>query len=314
MATDDKTGLCPVWFITGTSSGVGQATAIAALDRGDLVVATARNPEALRGLVSHDRDRVLPIRLDVRDEDEARSAVAGAVAAFGRIDVVVNSAGYGLFGPVEKTTDAQARAIFDTNFFGVLNVLRAALPVLRTQRAGHVFQLSSLFGQMSWPGTGLLAATKHAVGGITAALAQELAPLGIRFTMIEPAAISNTRFMSNSIATETESDYDGTVGALLRSLTQAPPSDVSATTVAAAIARIASADRPPLHLALGRTAAEAIHNELTARLQDLTEWEQLPDMNQTARDSEPRDLNGTRLLEDPDLAYAGAAPPPSARC
>ena len=275
MATDDKTGLCPVWFITGTSSGVGQATAIAALDRGDRVVATTRNPEALGELVSGDRDRVLPIRLDVRDENEAREAIAAAVAAFGRIDVVVNSAGYGLFGPVEKTTDEQARAIFDTNFFGVLNVLRAALPVLRTQRAGHVFQLSSLFGQMAWPGTGLLAATKHAVGGVTAALAQELGRLGIQFTMVEPGAI-NTRFGSNSIFTETEPDYDGTVGALLRSLTQATAAEtLSATTVASAIVRVAGADRPPLHLALGRTAAEAIDKELTARLQDLTEWKQV---------------------------------------
>jgi NAD(P)-dependent dehydrogenase (short-subunit alcohol dehydrogenase family) len=271
VAIDDKTGLCPVWFITGASSGVGQATAIAALDRGDRVVATARNPQALRELDSRHPDGVLPVRLDVRDEEQARAAVAAAVAAFGRIDVVVNSAGYGLFGPVEKTTDEQARAIFDTNFFGVLNVVRAALPVLRMQRVGHVFQLSSLFGQMSWPGTGLLAATKHAVGGVTAALAQELAPLGIRFTMVEPGAI-DTRFMSNSIVTETESDYDGTVGALLRSLTRAPAAEaLSATAVASAIARVAGADRPPLHLAVGRSAAEAIHGELTARLQDVTE-------------------------------------------
>jgi NADP-dependent 3-hydroxy acid dehydrogenase YdfG len=265
VATDDKAGLGPVWFITGTSSGVGQATAIAALDRGDRVVTTARNPEALGGLVSRGGDRVLPIRLDVRDEAEAREAVAASVAAFGRIDVVVNSAGYGLFGPVENIT----------NFFGVLNVLRAALPVLRRQRAGHVFQLSSLFGQMSWPGTGLLAATKHAVGGATAALAQELAPLGIRFTMVEPGAI-NTRFMSNCILTETGPDYDGTVGTLLRSLTQATAAEVlSAAAVASAIIRVAGADRPPLHLALGRTAAEAIHQELTARRQDLSEWKQV---------------------------------------
>jgi NADP-dependent 3-hydroxy acid dehydrogenase YdfG len=266
---------CPVWFITGASSGIGQAIAVAALDRGDRVVATARKPEALSELISHYTDLVLPIKLDVRNEKEAQQAVSEAVAAFGRIDVVVNSAGYGLFGPIEKTAAGQARDIFDTNFFGVLNVLRASLPVLRKQRAGHVFQMSSLFGQMSYPGTGLLAATKHAVGGVTAALAQELAPLGIRFTMVEPGAI-NTRFMPNSIVTETESDYDGTVGALLRSLTQVPAEELlSATAIASAIIQVAGADRPPLHLALGRTAAEEIHKELTARLQDLTEWEQL---------------------------------------
>jgi NADP-dependent 3-hydroxy acid dehydrogenase YdfG len=274
MTTNDKTEFCSVWFITGASSGVGQALAVAALNRGDRVVATARKPEALTELISHYTDQVLPIKLDVRSEKEAQQAVSKAVAAFGRIDVVVNSAGYGLFGPIENTTDEQARDLFDTNFFGVLNVLRASLPVLRKQRAGHVFQMSSLFGQMSYPGTGLLAATKHAVGGITAALAQELAPLGIRFTMVEPGAI-NTQFMSNSIVTETKSDYDGTVGAFLRSLTQVPAEKLlSVTAIASAIIQVAHADRPPLHLALGHTAAEEIRKELTARLRDLTEWEQ----------------------------------------
>jgi NADP-dependent 3-hydroxy acid dehydrogenase YdfG len=275
VVINDKAEFCPVWFITGASSGVGRVIAVAALDRGDRVVATARKPEALSELSSHYTDLVLPIKLDVRNEKEVQQVVSKAVATFGRIDVVVNSAGYGLFGHIENTTDEQARDIFDTNFFRVLNVLRASLPVLRKQRAGHVFQMSSLFGQMSYPGTGLLAATKHAVGGVTAALAQELAPLGIRFTMVEPGAI-NTRFMSNSIVAETEADYDGTVGALLRSLTQVPAEKLlSATAIASAITQVAGADRPPLHLALGHTAAEEIHKELTARLQDLTEWEQV---------------------------------------
>jgi NADP-dependent 3-hydroxy acid dehydrogenase YdfG len=271
MATNDKTEFCPVWFITGASSGVGQAIAVVALDRGDRVVATARKPEALTEIVSHYTDQVLPIKLDVRSEEEAQQAVNEAVAAFGRIDVVVNSAGYGLFGPIENTTDEQARDLFDTNFFGVLNVLRASLPVLRKQRAGHVFQMSSLFGQMSYPGTGLLAATKHAVGGVTAALAQELAPLGVRFTMVEPGAI-NTPFMSNSIVAETKSDYDGTVGTFFRSMRQVSAETLlNATAIASAIIQVAHADRPPLHLALGHTAAEEIHKELTARLRDLTD-------------------------------------------
>jgi NADP-dependent 3-hydroxy acid dehydrogenase YdfG len=275
MVTNDKTELCPVWFITGASSGVGQAIAVVALDRGFRVVATARKPDALTGLVSRYTDQVLPVKLDVRSEKEAQQAVSEAVAAFGRIDVVVNSAGYGLFGPVEKTTDEQAKDLFDTNFFGVLNVLRASLPILRKQRSGHVFQISSLFGQMSYPGTGLLAATKHAVGGVTAALAQELAPLGVRFTMVESGAI-NTPFMSNSVATEIGSDYDGTVGAFLRSLRQVPAETLpSATAIASAIIQVAHADRPPLHLALGHTAAKEIHEELSARLRDLTEWEQV---------------------------------------
>lgn len=269
MATNGNT----VWFITGTSSGVGEAVALAALNQGDRVVATARRPEALSKRISQQVDRVLPVRLDVRDEHEAHQAVSQAVAAFGRIDVVVNSAGYGLFGPVEMATDEQARAIFETNFFGVLNVLRATLPVLREQRAGHVVQMSSHFGQMSYPGTGMLAATKHAVGGVTAALAQELAPLGVRFTVIESGAI-DTPFIANSIATETGADYEATAGAVLRSLPHIPAEELlSVAGVAAAITRVAGAERPPLHLAIGQTAAQAIHTELVARLRELTGWE-----------------------------------------
>jgi NADP-dependent 3-hydroxy acid dehydrogenase YdfG len=262
MATNENT----VWFITGTSSGVGEAVALAALDRGDRVVATARRPETLSKRITQHVDRVLPVQLDVRNDHEAHQAVSEAVAAFGRIDVVVNSAGYGLFGPVEMATDEQVRAIFDTNVFGVLNVLRATLPVMRKQRAGRVVQMSSLFGQMSYPATGLLAGTKHAVGGVFTALAQELAPLGVQFTMIEPGLI-DTPFMSNSIATETEADYEGTVGAVLSSLTQVPAENVA--DVAAAITRVADAERPPLHLATGQIAAEAIHTELAARLREL---------------------------------------------
>jgi NADP-dependent 3-hydroxy acid dehydrogenase YdfG len=198
MSFDENT----VWFITGTASGVGEAVALAALNHGHRVVATARRPETL-------------------------------------------------------------------SIFGVLNVLRATLPGLRKQRAGHVVEMSSQFGQMSYPATGTLAATKHAVGGVTAALAQELAPLGVRFTMIESGAI-DTPFMSNSVATETDADYEGTVGAVLRSLTQIPAEELlSVTAVATAITRVATTDQPPLHLAVGQTAAEAIHTELAARMQEL---------------------------------------------
>jgi NADP-dependent 3-hydroxy acid dehydrogenase YdfG len=275
LTTYNDAARSPVWFITGASSGVGQALAFAALDQGHRVVATARNPEALARSITQNADQALNLRLDVHSEKEAHQAVADAVKAFGRIDFVVNSAAYGLFGPVEETTDEQSRALFDTNFFGVLNVLRASLPVLRAQRAGHVFQISSLFGQMSYPGTGMLAATKHAIGGVTAALAQELAPLGVRFTIVESGAI-NTRFMSNSIVTEMRPDYDGTVGTLLRQLGEISADTLlSAAAIASAIIQVAHADCPPLHLALGHTAATEIEDALAARLRDLAEWAQV---------------------------------------
>lgn len=265
----------PVWFITGASSGVGRALAETVLDHGDRVVAAARRTDAVEDLSSRDPDNALAVRLDVRTEEEARRAVDAAVARFGRIDMVVNSAGHGLFGPAENTTDGQARALFDTSFFGVLNVLRASLPILRNQRSGHVFQMSSLFGQMSYPGTGLLAAVKHAVGGVTEALAQELAPLGIHFTILEPFAI-NTPFVRNSVFTEVGDDYDNTVGAFFRTLQELPFDQLpTAKDIASTIVQLAHASQPPLHLALGRTAATEIHSALTARLRDLAEWDEM---------------------------------------
>lgn len=265
----------PVWLITGASSGVGRALAEIVLDHGHRVVATARRTAAVEDLSSRDPDNALAVRLDVRNEEEARRAVDAAVARFGRIDMVVNSAGHGLFGPAENATDGQARALFDTSFFGVLNVLRASLPVLRNQRSGHVFQMSSLFGQMSYPGTGLLAAVKHAVGGVTEALAQELAPLGIHFTILEPFAIK-TLFVRDSVFTEVGDDYDNTVGAFFRTLQELPFDQLpTAKDIASTIVQLAHAGQPPLHLALGRTAATEIHGALAARLRDLAEWDEV---------------------------------------
>jgi NAD(P)-dependent dehydrogenase (short-subunit alcohol dehydrogenase family) len=270
--TDSGTPARRTWFITGTSSGVGHELTLTALERGDRVAATARNTGPLADLVSSFPDQVLAVELDVRDENAARLAVNRTMEAFGRIDVVVNNAGYGLFGAVEGTTDEQARAIFDTNVFGVLNVLRAALPVLRQQRAGHVVQMSSLFGHMSFPGTGVLAATKHALAGLTEALAIELNPLGVRFTLIEPAAI-NTPFMSKAVFAEAIPDYDQTVGAMLRSLSAVPLESVSsASGVATMILKAVDAPKPPLLLALGRSAEDEIRKALTARLSDLDDW------------------------------------------
>ena len=283
--TDSDTSTRRTWFITGTSSGVGHALALTALDRGDRVAATARDTGPLANLVDSFPDQVLAVELDVRDEDAARLAVKRTMEAFGRIDVVVNNAAYGLFGAVEATTGEQTRAIFDTNVFGVLNVLRAALPVLRKQRAGHVVQMSALFGHMSWPGTGVLAATKHAVAGLTEALAIELDPLGIRVTLIEPGAL-NTPFMSKAVFAEAIPDYDQTAGAMLRSLSAVPLESLpSASSVATAILKAVDAAKPPLLLALGRSAEDEIRKALTARLSDLDDWADMTrelDAGQTA--------------------------------
>lgn len=264
------------WFITGTSSGVGYATAKAALEHGDRVAATARDTGPVAELAAAFPGRALALPLDVRDEDAARTAVGRAVEEFGGIDVVFSNAGYALVGSVEGTSDKQARELFDTGFFGGLNVLRAALPVLRAQRSGHVLQMSSVFGQLSFPATGMLAAVKQATGGATQAMAAELAPLGIRFTQLEPGGIG-TGFLARWVLADRDiADYAGTAGATLEGLTSLPPEAVAdVSRVAAAIVQVAGASEPPARLALGGWAEGLIRRELAARTADLDRWSRL---------------------------------------
>jgi NAD(P)-dependent dehydrogenase (short-subunit alcohol dehydrogenase family) len=260
------------WFVTGASSGIGHALARAAAARGDHVAAVARDAAALRALERDGHGRVLPLAADVRSPAEVDSAVARAVETFGRIDVVANNAGYGLFGAVEESTDEQARAVFDTNVFGVLNVLRATLPVLRAQRSGHVLQGSSYYGRVAHPGVGLLCATKYAVEGLTDALVGELAPLGIKVTLVEPGPTA-TAFVSNLDVAGAIGDYDGTVRQVQKDLGALPSQAFnSPERVAAAILVAVDADRPPLRLATGSTAVTQIRAALCSQLDELDAW------------------------------------------
>jgi len=265
-----------VWFITGTSSGVGYAVARAALQHGDLVAATARDVRAIDELVNRFRGQVLALELDVRYEQAAKAAVSEAVQEFGGIDVVFSNAGYALLGSVEGTSDQQARDLFDTGFFGALNVLRAALPVLRRQRSGRVLVMSSIFGHMSFPATGMLAAVKQALGGAIQAMSAELAPLGIDFTQIEPGGI-RTQFMAKALLAERAiADYDDTAGATLNSLMDLPPEAIAdVSRVAEAILEVAQIGRPPMRLALGGWAGGIIRKEIADRSADLDNWSHL---------------------------------------
>ena len=265
-----------VWFITGTSSGMGYAAARAALEHGDLVAATARNTSTLEELVSEFPGQALSIELDVRDEAAARRAVSRAVEKFQHIDVVFNNAGYALMGSVEGTSDEQARDLFDTGFFGALNVLRAALPVLRGQRSGHVLQMSSIFGEMSFPGTGMLAAVKQALGGATQAMSAELAPLGIKFTQLEPGGL-RTQFLARwTLAEHAIADYDDTAGATLKGLTDLPAEAIGdVSRVAAAILQLVEAEQPPMRLVLGGWAEGIVRKEIADRSADLDNWSHL---------------------------------------
>ncbi|MGW5437791.1 SDR family NAD(P)-dependent oxidoreductase [Nocardia asteroides] len=260
-----------IWFITGASSGIGRELAVQALAAGEAVIALARHTEKLTDLGQH--ERLLIIEADVRDEAAVARAVEQGVARFGRLDVVANLAGYGLFGAVEEAADAQARAIFDTNVFGVLNVLRATLPVLRRQRSGHILQGSSYYGQTADPGVGLLAATKYAVEGLSDALAAEVAPLGIHVTLVQPG-LTATPFLANlETAAATHTDYDQTVRALLQAIQALPASAFAEVErVAAGIRTAVAADNPPRRLALGIAGADSMRSALTARLAELDEW------------------------------------------
>ena len=260
------------WFVTGASSGIGLALTRAAAARGDSVLAVARDVTALRPLADEHGAHVLAVAADVRRQDEVDAAVSRAVEAFGRIDIVANNAGYGLFGAVEEATDEQARGIFDTNVFGVLNVLRAVLPVLRAQRSGHILQGSSYYGRVAHPGVGLLTATKYAVEGLTDALVGELEPLGIRVTLVEPGPTA-TAFVDNLVVAPTITDYDGTVREVQKAIGKLPPEAFnSPERVATAILAVVDADRPPLRLATGSTAVKEIRAALRSQLDELERW------------------------------------------
>ncbi|KAA0081379.1 SDR family NAD(P)-dependent oxidoreductase [Mycolicibacterium sp. P9-64] len=204
-----------VWFITGASRGFGLEIAKDALSRGDSVVATARDPQAVLDGIPNADDRLLAVALDVSDPTQISAAVDAAIDRFGRIDALINNAGRGLVGSVEETSDAEARAIFDVNVFGLLAITRAVLPHMRAQRSGLVVNLSSVGGFVAWPGWGVYAATKFAVEAISEAMTHELAPLGIRSVAIEPGPF-RTNFLDGSslaIASTEIDDYAETGGA-----------------------------------------------------------------------------------------------------
>jgi NAD(P)-dependent dehydrogenase (short-subunit alcohol dehydrogenase family) len=255
-----------VWFITGASKGFGRIWAEAALARGDRVAAAARNPESLRDLSAAYGDSVLPLALDVRDRSAAFRAVTEAKARFGRLDVVVNNAGYGLFGAVEDVTEEQARAQMETNFFGTLWVTQAAVPILREGGGGRILQVSSLGGIVSFPFLGLYHASKWAVEGMSESLAKEVAGFGIRITLIEPGPFGTDWRGSSAAHAPKSTPYQGAgpVGSGLKS------GDPKAT--AAAILQVADSEDPPLRIFLGAGVAELARGVYAERRKTWDAW------------------------------------------
>ena len=259
-----------VWFITGSSSGLGRELVRAAIIHGDRVVATARDTAALADLVTLAPQRVRPVRLDVTEPDSVRAAVAEADRAFGRIDVLVNNAGYGLAGTLEELAEKDLRLQFETNLFGALAVTRAVLPVLRRQRSGHIVQMSSVNGVIPVPGGSAYTGTKFALDGMSEALAAEVAHLGIRVTIVEPGAF-RTDFNTRSLRwSEPMPDYTEFMGPELEEFEAFRGNEPGDPCRAAqAIIAAVGLDDPPLRLPLGADAFSEIRAYLQTRLTEL---------------------------------------------
>ncbi len=264
-----------VWFITGASRGFGLEITKEALSRGDSVVATARDPQAVLDAIPDAGDQLLAVALDVSDPAQIDAAVDAAITRFGRIDALINNAGRGLVGSVEETSDAEARAIFDVNVFGLLAVTRAVLPHMRAARSGLIVNLSSVGGFVAWPGWGVYAATKFAVEALSEAMTHELAPLGIRSVAIEPGPFRTNFLDGTSLAfagTELE-DYASTAGAARTWATDTNyGQDGDPLKAAKIIVDLADRDDLPERIQLGSNAFEDVAAKLERTARDQATW------------------------------------------
>lgn len=263
-----------VWFITGASRGFGAEVTRDALARGDSVVATARNPQAVIDLFGSNAN-LLALKLDVTKEAEAITAAKQAIDKFGRIDILLNNAGFGLLGAVEESSDQEVRAVFDANVFGLLNVTRAVLPSMRKRGNGHIINISSIGGYASHEGWGVYCATKFAVEALTEALYSELAPLGIHATVIEPGFF-RTDFLSSTSLSSTKTQieqYYATVGKMRDFAAGADhkqPGDPKK--LSKAILKLADSSKPPVRLPLGSDTVARIRQKNKEVERELNEW------------------------------------------
>ena len=262
-----------VWFITGTSRGFGREWTIAALERGDKVAATARNTDSLADLVDKYGEAILPLALDVTDRDADFAAVKAAHDHFGRLDIVVNNAGYGHFGFVEELSEADARDQIETNVFGALWVTQAALPFLRAQGSGHIIQVSSIGGITAFPLVGIYHASKWALEGFSQSLAQEVAPFGIHVTLIEPGGFDTDWSGPSSKHSAELPDYAELHRQVdeVRKTRWAKPGDPKAS--AAAILKVVDAPEPPLRVFFGESPLQTARADYESRLATWEQWQ-----------------------------------------
>jgi NAD(P)-dependent dehydrogenase (short-subunit alcohol dehydrogenase family) len=273
------------WFITGTSRGFGREWTIAALDRGDKVAATAHDKSSLDDLVAKYGDAILPMTLDVTDREAAFDSVRQARAHFGRLDVVVNNAGYGQFGMVEELSEQEARAQIETNLFGALWVTQAALPILRAQGSGHILQVSSIGGISAFPNIGMYHASKWALEGLSQALAQEVKSFGVKVTLIEPGGYSTDWGGSSARHATPLPAYDGVreEAAQARARRVSAPGDPVAS--APALLQIVDAEEPPLRVFFGEAPLAIATKDYESRLDTWRKWEPVSLLAQGQKDS-----------------------------
>jgi NAD(P)-dependent dehydrogenase (short-subunit alcohol dehydrogenase family) len=257
-------------FITGASRGFGKIWAEAFLKRGDKVIATARNINDLKDLTENYNDSILPIQLDVNDRDACFAAINKAATHFGGIDVVINNAGYGLFGTIEETTEKEAREQIETNVFGLLWVTQAVLPVMRKQGHGHIIQLSSILGLVTLPVLGIYNASKFAVEGLSETLATEVKGFGINVTLVEPNGFATDWAGASAVNSTPMPEYDGVRAAFQAGLTEDAFGIPDATT--AAILKLVDSENPPLRLLLGKVALPFAKQVYADRLATWEDW------------------------------------------
>jgi NAD(P)-dependent dehydrogenase (short-subunit alcohol dehydrogenase family) len=262
-----------IWFITGSSRGLGRSLTEAVLAQGNRVAATARKPEQLADLVAQYGERILPLALDVTNNAQIEQAVADAIAHFGRLDVVVNNAGFGITGAAEAYTEEQVRSQLETNLYAPIAVTRAVLPHLRRQRSGHILQISSMGGRVGNPGVSIYQAAKFGLGGFSEALAKEVAPLGIRVTCVEPGGFrTDWAGESMTYAPEVEG-YETTVKPrvqMFQSSSFRPMGDPDKA--AQVMLDLVQSPEPPVHLLLGSEAVAITKHAEDARRAELEKW------------------------------------------
>ncbi|WP_454849127.1 oxidoreductase [Rhizobium binxianense] len=267
-----------VWFITGASRGFGALMTKEALAAGDAIVATARNPGTVIDQFG-EHPNLLAVALDVTDEGQAREAAARAVERFGHIDVLINNAGYGLLGAVEEATAEEIEKLYGTNVFGLLKVTRAVLPYMRRQRSGHILNLSSIGGYQGYPGWGVYGSTKFAVEGLSESMATELAPFGIKVTIVEPGFFRTDFLADTSLAVSAASipDYVGTPAGNMRDFAadanHAQPGDPAR--FAAGIVTLVNSPNPPLRMPFGSDTVAVIEEQNASVAKELEAWRAL---------------------------------------